>query len=165
MYSRKKGTICISCKFWCFCPGTDDYSDVTPGENAEVYCSLPWPNSHWRHAINPDMDVAQYRSDLDTAETCQDFEHYMILYPQRYQPCDHAAPCPDDSDLELYVTTFPGMWVGGAVVLYAKSRGEAEHLVCCAMKHLSDKCIAAAVKNLKAVYGNPGVIYSDDGDY
>ena len=78
--------VCVVCKHFVFDPGCPDWSDVTPGDDWSMQCSV-WVDKDGRRTDDQDAQSevrfciggsdtteAELRAALLTAETCPDFE-------------------------------------------------------------------------------------------
>lgn len=61
---------CFDCRWFFLDFGTDDWSDMTPGEEAEMVCI----SGHFRFARRDEMKNADYREAIHRAPTCENFE-------------------------------------------------------------------------------------------
>ena len=70
--------ICLFCERFRVWPGSPGYSEVTPGEDAEIHCE----KGHWRIRLYSDY-ANDYRRKLSTAKTCPDWTPCQLLQEQR----------------------------------------------------------------------------------
>ena len=64
--------LCIFCTHWYMTNRTQDYSDMTPGNDYEEGCI----EGHWEHAFDSwETTEEEYRKLIRTAETCNYFSH------------------------------------------------------------------------------------------
>jgi len=65
--------LCLFCKQFYFDPGCPDWSDITPGEDAEMGCNL-----YHMHMTLSNENLESYRSKIQTAKTCKDYEQVEV---------------------------------------------------------------------------------------
>lgn len=66
--------LCYNCTYIYFATGTPDYSDMTPGDDAHMYCE----KYHWDLKLEgisySNKPTLTLREALETAQTCPDYE-------------------------------------------------------------------------------------------
>lgn len=73
-YGELKYRNCLFCEHFCFVTGTRDYSDVTPGEDVELYCGA----GVWRLDAYDDGESVLI-SHMLTARSCDKYEERKEL--------------------------------------------------------------------------------------
>lgn len=61
--------LCIFCKHFVFDNATSGFSELTPGDQASIYCD----KNHWELDFYDD-NVNAFREKIKKGESCKDFE-------------------------------------------------------------------------------------------
>lgn len=69
LVDRTPHRVCWSCEHLFFSPGSRSYSEWTPGDEFEMYCT----RMYWEFRNHKDY-LAEFRDKLMSAEVCGDFK-------------------------------------------------------------------------------------------